>query len=185
MQFHAKRVIKVKSAARPACSRGSKCGGSTSEGRRWPKYKETIATQPGPGEELRRLAALRERGKVSSPLSPGREAKLIYLSIDLWWLALSFCVCPERLLPCWQHFRGGFPGGAVKVCRTSLSLPPPRGGEAVREAFYEHVERTRVVNPQRRRLSFALLSLFISGGNLENARSEEATGIRYESQRVS
>lgn len=57
MQFHAKRVIKVKSATRPACSRGTKCGGSTFEGRLWPKYKETIATQPAPGEELCRLAA--------------------------------------------------------------------------------------------------------------------------------
>lgn len=38
----------------------------------------------------------------------------------------------------------------------------------------------RVVNPQQLRLAFTLLSLFISGGNLEKARSEEATGIRYE-----
>lgn len=91
MQFHAKRVIKVKSAARPACSRGTKCGGSTFEGRLWPKYKETIATQPAPGEELCGLAALGERGMVSFPLWPSRgEAKVFCFSID--WIIYSLFI---------------------------------------------------------------------------------------------
>lgn len=85
MQFHAKRVIKVKSA----CSRGTKCGGSTFEGRLWPKYKETIATQPAPGEELCGLAALvcSSRGDRDGFISSG-EAKMIYFSID--WIIYSF-----------------------------------------------------------------------------------------------
>lgn len=66
------------------------------------------------------------------------------------------------------------------MCRALLSLQPLRGGEVIREAFYEHVKRTRVVNPEQLRLAFTLLSLFISGGNLENAWSKEAAGIRYE-----
>lgn len=66
----------------------------------------------------------------------------------------------------------------------------------MREAFNGHVERTRVVNPEQLRLSFTLLRLFISAGNLENARSKEASRIMrsgnkmkqapdVESQRVS